>query len=76
MIGFQQMIPILVVGLLAWFLGPKVWNGLRKGALKAARDTKEFSSELSGIVKEDLKAKDDNLAKEDAKPKARKERVK
>lgn len=58
MIGFQEVIPIFVVAAFAWFLGPKVWNGLRKGALQAAKDTKEFSSELSTIVKEDVKPKE------------------
>ncbi len=72
MIGFQEIIPIFVVGAVAWFLGPKIWNGLRKGTLKAARDTKEFSSELSGIVKEDIKPKENNIIKEDAKPKDKK----
>lgn len=67
MIGFQQVIPILVVGLLTWFLTPKVWSGLRKGAIQAVRDTKEFGSEISNISKEDTKPKDDNVVEVDTK---------
>lgn len=69
MIGFQETIPIFIVALVAWFLGPKIWNGLRKGALKAVKDTKEFGSELSSIVKEDIKPKEDNIVIKDTKPK-------
>ena len=46
MIGFQEMIPIAAVALVAWFAGPKVWSALRKGALKAVKDIKEFRSDM------------------------------
>jgi len=58
MIGFQQMIPIVVVGALAYFLTPKVWDKLRKGTVKAAKDVKELGTELSSIATEDAKSED------------------
>ena len=59
MIGFQEIMPVAIIGGLAWFLGPKVWGGLKRGGLQAARDAKEFGSELSNVMNEDTKPKED-----------------
>lgn len=58
MIGFQQIIPIAVVLVLALILGPVAWKRLMRGIVRGAKDVRELGKELSTISNNDTEKKD------------------